>query len=496
MSAANVQPLTGHIEVTGVGRTLADLQAVSENIRELSQDLIETARTAGAVAMVGVAIGAVSVAAQEAIQRSRQQSAVALGVKEAQDVIQEIEEITRGSRRYQQVLTDIGTAWAAIGQISQLTAVSSALVAYGNAGGFAADQLQRLSEVMLDIQRSRVVTQSQLDALRSARVPTGAVAREMGLSSDRQLIGKSSDQVVPALTRVLRRLEGGRLLTDEIRDVIAEIRNGLAPTGALLSQTFMPVVSAISATVQLFGQMNAATGGVLGALLVIAPVMIAMKMAAPVVLELMTALKAAGGIAALTSGASLAGMGSIARVLAVAWAMRELAPELKALMDAVASAVRPIVDVLAPVLQQVAEWFRAINDYLGGWPAKVLAVVILLQQALQIMTMIRALNLVEMWANIVAFARQYLTVQALLKAAEKARLLINAALAALSGNWAGLAVAAAILGGAGLIWAANNRQNSAEGGGSSGDSPGDTPNRRSAAENYYYRNANRGMGVS
>jgi len=467
-------------------------------VAELGQDLIETGRTAGAIAMVGVAIGAVSVAAQEAIQRTRQQSAVALGVKEASEVMLEIDQITRGSRRFQQVLTDIGTAWAAIGQVSKLNAVASALVSYGNAGGFAADQLQRLSEVMLDIQRSRVVTQSQLDALRSARVPTGAVAREMGLSSDRQLIGKSSDQVVPALTRVLRRLEGSRLLTDEIRDVIAEMRNGLAPTGALISQVLAPVVSVIGATVQMFGQMNAATGGVLGALLVIAPVMIAMRMAAPVVLELMTALKAAGGIAAIASSGSLAGMGSIARILAVAWAMRELAPELKALMDAIAQAVRPIVDVLAPILAQVAEWFRMINEYLGGWPAKVLAMVILLQQAVQLMAAMKALNLAGMWASIVTFATRYLTLQALMRGIEAARALLMTAWAAASGNWVGFAVAAGILGvaaGAAIYNANQNRGNSSAGAGPASGAA-DTPNRRNAAENYYYRNAGRGMGVS
>lgn len=173
--------------------------------------------------------------------------------------------------------------------------------------------------------------------------------------------------------------------------------------------------------------------------------------------------------------------------------------------EAVESVGQPFlapVQALLSVVTALGKAFKFVNDLTGGWMSTLLMTAIVVTNLTKIWSILTKIAVVEKliayWAGIratiqtggaammaigtiVDFMRKWLTIEKALAAVEATRLVIRMALAALTGNWVGLAAAAAIVGGGAYI--AGRALGSA--GAAGGQDPARRPQRRDDWENVY-----------
>jgi hypothetical protein len=286
------------------------------------------------------------------------------------------------------------------------------------------------------------------------------------------------------------------LITRVVANTMDAIKSALVPTGKLVTAALMPIALTASMIATGFAQINKATNGMVGFAIIVGSIAVGLALLNPLIramgVQVMTFINM--NRASVMGAAAGVNMTGLLRSMALISAIQQLGPEINSLVAAFMPIVNMVIDSVAPSISWIAEQFKLVNEYLGGWPGKILAAFVILNQ-------IKNLGIVEMVRTMVMMSLEYvksLKVAALWTSIVAGWETIKAAAATAwafaAGNWAGAAAAIAILGGIGFaIAGAVGRGQSSNTSGQSAS--GDRPQRRSSWENIYHRRYAHERGV-
>lgn len=483
------------VVLTGVKQVFGQLGQI-QNAAQNVADSMEAMGYAGAALLAGagaLAIGSVN--AFESFERVRRTMSNMLGEKIGTKLAYDIQKFTIEANASTEALQNVANVWTGMtADAKGLLPILKALEK--NSSSMTDLQLTNAGYVLSQIKAGGKVMGNDILQLVNSGLPLNKIAEELGVKSIRETTQMNGDKFIAGFLRAMDKLpDRTPLLTRMLNNIMDAFKSSIVPTGQLVTAALMPLVMVANTLVTAFNKFNLATGGALGFVLIIAAFRAGLVMLIPIMqmLAAQAVVWLHNNQAVMASAGKTFNGGGMMKAMALMMAFHALQPEIEALIEAFKPFITMIVDALKPAITWVVSQFQAINSILGGWPSKILAAVILLAQiknlglAQMTMTMAKAtwdyvkgIRVAAIWNAIVA-GWEIIKAQA------------GAAWAFATGNWAGAAIAVAILAGLGVGIAAM-----VGGGRRSGESSSNganRPQRRSSWENIWHRRYAHERGV-
>jgi tape measure domain-containing protein len=256
------------ISIQGVDIATRDLQRVQDELQDAADGAAALAAAGAGVAIAGGLIATAAVIEAEKFAKLEKSLEGVAKADVATGLANEIRSIARETGVWDSHLEEVASTWADItGSADGIQEVTKAVATLSATNKLSASEMERVTRALADAQANGVVSQSNINALRNAGAPVAKMADDLGLDSINEAKGIRAAEFVNSFIKSVGEAEA--TFTGALRGSYMAIQHALVPTGALISQIFLPVAKFTQALAEGFVKLNTFTRGWAGLLVVI-----------------------------------------------------------------------------------------------------------------------------------------------------------------------------------------------------------------------------------
>jgi tape measure domain-containing protein len=268
------------IMLDGVQKVVNDLKAVEKQTEKTSKAAKQMERLGAGFAATGAGISIMAVTSYESLERMRRSFTAFAGEAEGNKLADWMTEFSVKANASGESLRSIAQTWLQFGgSIDQVRPLVQAMEKLQGSTGATADQLQRAGYAIAEIKALGKLEMGSVRQLANAGMPTHMIAKELGVENIRDAVGRSAEEVVPAIIKAMDKMpQRAPMLLQRLANIIEGVNVALAPTGKLISALAAPFVDLAEKATELVTWVNEVTGGWAGLILVIGLVAGGLKM--------------------------------------------------------------------------------------------------------------------------------------------------------------------------------------------------------------------------